>query len=110
MPMTEEHVQGAHVGDDEAGRHHGGAHDGPQRKGQGQQPSMRLREVCRVYDTGIGVSNRRCDAEAACTISAVCTEVSTLPPLPRVTAYDYYLLGTALVSFIGAAPLNKHEQ
>lgn len=33
-------VQGgdAHIGNDEAGRHHGSAHDAPQRKGQGQQP------------------------------------------------------------------------
>ena len=45
-------------------------------KGRESSHSMRLREVCRVYDTGIGVSNRRCDAEAACTMSAVCRDMS----------------------------------
>jgi len=38
--------------------------------GSDSSHSMRLLEVCRVYDMGMGVSNRRCAAEAACTISA----------------------------------------
>ena len=46
-------------------------------KGSDSSQSMRLRDVCRVYETGIGVSNRRCAAEAACTISAQCTPAPT---------------------------------
>ena len=43
---------------------------GQSANGRVSSHSMRLLEVWRVYDTGMGVSNRRCEAEAACTISA----------------------------------------
>ena len=43
---------------------------GQSANGRVSSHSMRLLEVWRVKDTGMGVSNRRCEAEAACTISA----------------------------------------
>lgn len=46
--------------------------------GSDSSHSMRLLEVCRVYDMGMGVSNRRCAAEAACTISADANQWFTL--------------------------------